>query len=134
MQHAAFGVHLVEFDPASFRDAQPCRNIRSNKHRSRTSFLLPLVASINRSTSRLVRCFRSLTSITPRQCSPFFRFCVRLSFCREFSLWDAPETRMNRGGDFSNIYKRDHFVEGADRRFLLGNVVSCIAAILFAFP
>jgi hypothetical protein len=22
MQHAAFGVHLVEFDPASFRDAQ----------------------------------------------------------------------------------------------------------------
>jgi hypothetical protein len=24
---------------------------------------------------------------------------------------DAPETRMNRGGDFSNIYKRDHFVE-----------------------
>jgi hypothetical protein len=33
------------------------------------------------------------------------------SFCREFSLSDAPETRMNRGGDFSNIYKRDHFVE-----------------------
>jgi hypothetical protein len=33
------------------------------------------------------------------------------SFCREFSLSDAPETRMNRGGDFSTVYKRDHFVE-----------------------
>src|SRR5271165_2319146 len=38
-------------------------------------------------------------------------FLARLSFCREFTLSDAPETRMNRGGDFSNIYKRDHFVE-----------------------
>jgi len=46
---------------------KPCRNIRSNKQRSRTSFLLPLVASINRSTSRLVRCFRSLS---PRQYPP----------------------------------------------------------------
>jgi hypothetical protein len=33
------------------------------------------------------------------------------SFCREFSLSDAPETRMNRGGDFSTIYKRNHIVE-----------------------
>jgi hypothetical protein len=33
------------------------------------------------------------------------------SFCREFTLSDAPETRMNRGGYFSTIYKRDHFVE-----------------------
>ena len=66
---------------------KPCRNIRSNKQRSRTSFLLPLVASINRSTSRLVRCFRSLS---PRQCSPL---CVRLSFCREFGLLHALETR-----------------------------------------
>src|ERR1700687_5898457 len=82
MQHAAFGVHLVEFHPAGLRHA-PCRNIRSNKQRSRTSFLLPLVASINRSTSREVRCFRSLISAnTPRQCPlppvasarPFFPF------------------------------------------------------------
>ena len=36
------------------------------------------------------------------------------SFCREFSLCDAQETRMNRGGDFLNIYKRHHFVESAD--------------------
>ena len=28
------------------------------------------------------------------------------SFCREFNLCDAPETRMNRGGDFLNIYKK----------------------------
>jgi len=33
------------------------------------------------------------------------------SFCREFSLCDAPETRMNRGGDFSTMNKRDHFVD-----------------------
>jgi hypothetical protein len=33
------------------------------------------------------------------------------SFCREFSLCDAPETRMNRGGDFSTMNKRHHFVE-----------------------
>ena len=84
---------------------KPCRNIRSNKQRSRTSFLLPLVASINRSISRLVRCFRSLS---PRQCFPL---CARVSFCREFSLCDAPETRVNRGGDFSTMNKRDHFVE-----------------------
>ena len=38
------------------------------------------------------------------------------SFCREFNLCDAPETRMNRGGDFLNIYKRDHFVESCDGR------------------
>jgi hypothetical protein len=38
-----------------------------------------------------------------------FRFCVRLSFCRELSLCDAPETRMNRGEDFSNIYKKESF-------------------------
>jgi hypothetical protein len=36
---------------------------------------------------------------------------TRLSFCREFNPSDAPETRMNRGGDFSTIYKRIHFVE-----------------------
>src|SRR5271165_4396805 len=99
----------------------PCRNIRSNKQRSRTSFLLSLVASINRSTSREVRCFRSLISASPRPVFPpksapvpdlpFFPFLACLSFCREFTLSDAPETRMNRGGDFSTIYKRDHFVD-----------------------
>jgi hypothetical protein len=41
---------------------------------------------------------------------------TRLSFCREFNPSDAPETRMNRGGDFSTIYKRDHFVECGDGR------------------
>src|SRR5271166_6647004 len=56
---------------------KPCRNIRSNKQRSRTSFLLPLVASINRSTSRPVRCFLSLSS--PRQCSPLLRPFIILS-------------------------------------------------------
>jgi hypothetical protein len=41
------------------------------------------------------------------------------SFCREFNLSDAPETRMNRGGDFSNIYKMNHFVDSGS--FCLGN-------------
>jgi hypothetical protein len=60
-----------------------------------------------------------------RQCSPppaaaldppFFRFCARLSFCREFNPCEAPETRMNRGGDLLCIYKRIHFVESGDGR------------------
>jgi hypothetical protein len=37
-------------------------------------------------------------------------------FCREFTLSDAPETHMNRRGDFSTIYKRDHFVESVGGR------------------
>jgi hypothetical protein len=37
-------------------------------------------------------------------------------FCREFTLSDAPETRINRRGEFSTIYKRIHFVESADGR------------------
>jgi hypothetical protein len=50
------------------------------------------------STSREVRCNRSLTSSTPRPCFsaaagiPFFRFFVRLAFCREFTVSDAQET------------------------------------------
>src|SRR5271165_6573735 len=40
-------------------------------------------------------------------------------FCREFSLCDAPETRMNRGGGFLRIYKRDHFVESVGERGVL---------------
>jgi hypothetical protein len=39
---------------------------------------------------------------------PLLRPCIILS---EFGLLHAPETRMNRGGDFSTIYKRNHFVE-----------------------
>jgi hypothetical protein len=35
--------------PQASETRKPCRNIRSNKHRSRTSFLLPLAASIESS-------------------------------------------------------------------------------------
>src|SRR5271165_2912126 len=59
------------------------------------------------------------------------------SFCREFSLCDAPETRMNRGGDFSTMNKRDHFVEswreiGDFARFCpkRGGVVSVSRSVL----
>jgi hypothetical protein len=65
---------------------------------------------------REVRCFRSLTLTSTRP--PFFPFLVCLLFCREFGLLHAPETRMNRGGAFLNIYKRDHFVESIDSGFL----------------
>jgi hypothetical protein len=65
-----------QVDPFDDEDLQqasdtrkPCRNIRSNKQRSRTSFLLPLVASINHSTSRLVKCFR----LSPPPVFPVFR-------------------------------------------------------------
>jgi len=51
---------------------------------------------------------------------PFFPFLACLSFCREFTLSDAPETRMNRGGEFSTMNKRDHFVESGDEQAILG--------------
>ena len=47
-------------------------------------------------------------AVFPRPC---FRFCVRSSFCREFSLCDAPETRIKRAWGFWNIDKMFHFVE-----------------------
>src|SRR5271165_6173315 len=53
------------FIPQASDTHKPRRNIRSNRQRSRTSFLLPLVASINRSTFRMVRCFRSLPPSPP---------------------------------------------------------------------
>jgi hypothetical protein len=61
-----------------------------------------------------VRCFRSLTLTSTRP--PFFPFLACLLFCREFDLLHAPETRMNSGGDFSTINKRDHFVESVGGR------------------
>ena len=39
---------------------------------------------------------------------------VSLPFVESLACVMPPETRMNRGGDFSNIYKRDHFVESID--------------------
>ena len=60
---------------------KPCRNIRSNKQRSRTSFLLPLVASINRSISRLVRCFRSLSPASVPRFAPVYHFVESLACC-----------------------------------------------------
>src|SRR5205823_6815886 len=44
---------------------KPCRNIRSNKQWSRTSFLLPLGASIKPLNLREVMCFWSLISASP---------------------------------------------------------------------
>jgi hypothetical protein len=104
MQHAAFRVHLVEFHPAGLRHAQAMPEHQEQQATVARSFLLPLVDSINRSNLAAGEVF---SVAAPRQCSPL---CVRASFCREFILWNAPETRMNRGGDFCNIYKRDHFV------------------------
>ena len=48
---------------------------------------------------------------------------------------DAPETRVNRGGDFSNIYKRDHFVESGDGRWEFARKRGELrATVLLAFP
>jgi hypothetical protein len=41
---------------------KPSRNIKSKRQRSRTSFRRPVVASMRRSTSRSVRCLRSVSS------------------------------------------------------------------------
>ena len=48
-----------------------------SRFNSRASFLLSLVTSINRSTSREVRCFRSLTSPTPPPVFPGLRCLIR---------------------------------------------------------
>jgi hypothetical protein len=38
------------------------------------------------------------------------------SFCREFTLSDAPETRMNRGGDFSSNLQKGSFCRELEHR------------------
>jgi hypothetical protein len=48
------------FTPQASHTRKPCRNIGTNRQRSRASLRVSFVASINRSTSRLVRCFRSM--------------------------------------------------------------------------
>jgi hypothetical protein len=83
MQHPAFGVYLVEFQLAHLVPAALGR------------FNQPFNLAAGKVFSVAV----------PRQCSPLLRPCIILS------LSDAPETRVNRGGDFSTIYKRYHFVE-----------------------
>jgi hypothetical protein len=85
MQHAAFRVHLVEFHPAGLRHAQAMP-----EHQEQQATLAHLVpAALGR-------------------------------FNQPFNLaagevFDAPETRVNRGGDFSNIYKMFHFVDSSRR-------------------
>src|SRR5271166_5437920 len=77
--------------------------MKSNKQRSRTSFLLPLVASIKRSTSCDVRCFRSLTSAS----TPLPVFPRRSSSpCRTLR--------------FSPFWRVDHFVESESTQARFG--------------
>jgi hypothetical protein len=55
---------------------------------------------------------RDLNGVTLQQTSPpVFRFCARSSFCREFTLSHAPETRVNQGPGFLSINKMFHFIE-----------------------
>src|SRR5271165_4096143 len=53
-----------------------------------------------------------LTNLHPPR-SPILPFLASLSFCREFGLLLAPETRMNRRGNLCTMNKRDHFVDSA---------------------
>ena len=77
------------------------RNRRENLATSRLHITYPVSRSISRPAMR----FRSAF---PRPC---FRFCVRSSFCREFSLCNAPEIRINIAGGFQGIDKMVYFVE-----------------------
>jgi hypothetical protein len=45
-----------------------------------------------------------------------FPFFARSSFCRQFALCKAWQTRVNQGLGFSSIYKMDYFVESLTLR------------------
>ena len=107
---------------------KPCRNIRSKRQRSRASFRLPLVASISRSTSRPVKCFRSLSS-APRVSA----FAPVHHFVESFPDTKAPETRINRGRGFFDYLQNEAFCRrsasvreksGLDRLKLVGGTYS----------
>src|SRR5208283_866721 len=123
MQHAAFGVHLVEFHPAGLRHAQSMPE--HQEQQATVAHLVPAVLSRFHQPFNLARgemlpvadLCQPPASVPRRslpRAEPFFPFLACLSFCREFTLSDAPETRMNRGGDFSTMNKRDHFVDSVD--------------------
>ena len=101
--------------------------------KTRINARLSLVASINRSTSRPVRCLRSLSSppgqasffLLPGSCRrpvfPLFRRFIILSRVDPFG---PPEKPANRAGGFGSIYKRVHFVESEAWR---GRYAGCFA-------
>ena len=129
------------FNPQASDTRKPCRNMRSNRQRSRASFRLPLVASISRSTSRPVRCFRSLSSppvfpllrpfiilsrVSPVECpwNPhkqgrgLFKYRQNESFCREIQLsgrW--PDNCVRNAGTIAlGTESRNHNLSLANRR------------------
>lgn len=54
----SFAIHLMGFDTKGSETRKPCEREAYKRQRSRASFLRPFGASINRSSSRPVRCFR----------------------------------------------------------------------------
>src|SRR5271166_1941600 len=130
MQHAAFGIYLVQFHAAGLGHAQAMPE--HQEQQATVAHLVPAVLSRFHQPFNLARgemlpvadlCQPPASvprrSLPPCRTSRFSAFLACLSFCREFTLSDAPETRMNRGGDFSTMNKRDHFVESGS--FCLGN-------------
>src|SRR5271165_5494519 len=125
MQHAAFGVHLVEFYSASLRHAQAMTE-HEKQQATVADFVPSALGRFNQAFNLARREMLPLANlcqhpppvfraeVRPRAEPSVFPFLACLSFCREFTLSDAPETRMNRGGDFSAMNKRDHFVELVD--------------------
>src|SRR5271157_4484527 len=138
MQHAAFGIYLVQFHAAGLGHAQAMP--KHQKQQAPVADLVPAslrrfhqpfnlargemlpVADLCQPPASVPR--RSL----PRAGPPVFPLLACLSFCREFTLSDAPETRMNRGGDFSTMNKRDHFVECYWRVLLVCILASAVCA------
>src|SRR5208337_3777351 len=121
MQHAAFGVHLVEFHPAGLRHAQSMPE--HQEQRATVAHLVPAVLSRFHQPFNLARgemlpvadLCQPPAMFPPKSAPvpdlPFFPFLACLSFCREFTLSDAPETRMNRRGDLCTMNKMSHLVE-----------------------
>jgi hypothetical protein len=114
MQNTAINVHLIELQPAGFRDAQPVP-----EHQEQKATVAGLVAAAPdgfKETFNLApgEVLRSLpppaVMAAPGQCfrRPYFAFCPASTFCRKFPRAEGPETLINRGAQKSTFDKWIH--------------------------
>jgi hypothetical protein len=137
MQHAAFGVHLVEFHLAGLGYAQ---TVPEDQEQQATvaGFVPAALHGFNQLFNLAANEVLPLAVVTDRRLVlPAF---ARSSFCREFFRSDAPETRMNRAGDFPALYKMILFVESCEDLLLMPHSFesitgsSCAAQVCSKWP
>jgi hypothetical protein len=96
---------LYQYSPSSIIASRSV----DKRWRSLTVFVMPPPKSIDDQTQEELDQLEAVDYLREAQ-------AAEPSFCREFSVCDAPGTRANRGGGFLHIYKRDHFVESVGGR------------------